>query len=391
MANTASITINSDRFQGLVKNVSSRVNAMKTRQLLQATISKFMKELSWVQDRLIVSKGENEAVVKELKAIQESLIEPERQHDALIFEKETVQKSFDAEGISESEIQKQSKQLHTLKQKDNQISEEISILNLTQREYRSQLDLLESQNKHYKDEQAKMGKQISSLLSEITAKERICNLLDKILSKSQDSSSDTQTIVQNYIADTQTEMNNLTKALADAQVEISKIQKVLPTATSEKNRLQIEVNNAIAETGSDYDIGKLETTIQSHKAREKTVIQLNDAMKNDIQKLESEIAVIDQKIREENENESRSARRYEYLLSQKHKMDAISSPEKEILRLQENAKHFQHEIKVSRDILDVSGMVKKELAESCNTMKSNALFYDNELDSLKESLSTILL
>jgi len=391
MANSATITISSDRFQGLVKNVSSRVNAMKTRQLLQATISKLMKDISWVQDRLMVSKAENETVVRELKAIQETLIDPKRQHDALIFEKETVQKSFDAEGISETEIQKQSKQLHTLKQKDNQMSEEISILNLTQKEYRSQLDLLVAQNKHFKDEQASMGKQSNSLVSEITAKERICSLLDTILSKSQDAGSDTQTIVQNYIADTRTEMNNMIKALAVNKTEIALVQKVLPTITSEKNRLQLEVNKALAETGSDYDIGKLESTIQSHKAQEKSVIQANDAMKMEIQKLEAEIAAIDQKIKDENENESRSARRYEYLLSQKHKMDAISSPEKEIIRLQKKAEDYQHEIKVSRDILDVSGIVKKELSESCNTLKSNALFYDNELDSLKESLSTILL
>ena len=391
MVNTASITINSDRFQGLVKNVSSRVNAMKTRQLIQAAISKDMKEISWVQDRLMVAKSEHEKVLQELNDINEALVEPKRQLDELKFEKDTVQKGFDAEGLSEIDIQKQSKQLQDLKLKDNQIDEEVSILNLSQREYQSQLNLLVSQNKHHKEELTKMKLQSSSVSSEIIAKKRICELLDKIQSESKEEDADIQSIVQNYITDTRTEIDQLTKALDEAQTDIARIKKELPSVTSEKKRLQLEVNKALAETGSNYDIGHLEKTIQSHRAKEKTVVQDNYARKKEIQTLESEIADIDQKIKAENETESRSARRYEYLLSQKHKMDAISDPEQEIQRLQKISNDYQHEIMVSRDILDVSGLVKKELTNVCNTLKSNVSFYDNELVSLQESLSNLLI
>jgi chromosome segregation ATPase len=391
MPNTASITINSDRFQGLVKNVSSRVNAMKTRQLLQASITRNMKELSWIQDRLTVSKAENEKVLQELNDIQNSLREPKRQLDELVFEKETVQKSFDAQGLSETDIQKQSRKLQRLKVKVNQTGEEVSILKLTQGEYQSQLDVLVSQNKHHNEELANFGHQSSSLKSEIIAKKRICNLLDKIISESKDDRADIRSTVQSYITDTKAEMDTLVKSLDESNTEIARIQKELPSVTSEKNRLQREVNNAIAETGENYDMVSLEKTIQSHKAQEKTLIQENDAMKKEIQALESEIAGVDQKINTEKETESRSARRYEYLLSQKQKMDTISNPEQEIKRLQEKSNDYQHEIKVSRDILDVSGSVKKELTDVCNILKSNVNFYDNELDALQKSLSSLLL
>jgi phage shock protein A len=391
MANNASITINSDRFQGLVKNVSSRVNAMKTRQLLQASITNNMKEISWVQDRLTVAKAENEKVLLELHEIQQSLVEPKRQLDELLFEKETVQKSFDSEGFSEANIQKQSRELQRLKIKDNQIGEEVSILKLTQGEYQSQLDVLLSQNKHDNAELADFGNQSTSLSSEIIAKKRISNLLDKIISQTQDDHADAPATVQNYITDTKAEMAQLLKTLDESNAEIERIQKELPSVTSEKKRLQREVNNALAETGEQYDIGNLENTIQSHKAQEKTLIQDNNAMKKDILALESEIAAIDQKITAEKETESRSARRYEYLLSQKQKMDTIKDPKKEIERLQEKTIDYQHEIKVSRDILDVSGIVKKEMTDVCNILKSNVSFYDNELESLQSSLSSLLL
>jgi chromosome segregation ATPase len=391
MPNTASITINSDRFQGLVKNVSSRVNAMKTRQLLQASITRNMKELSWIQDRLTVATAENEKVLQELNDIKNSLMEPKRQLDELTFEKETVQKSFDAEGLSETDIQKQSRKLQRLKVKVNQTDEEVSILKLTQGEYQSQLDVLVSQNKHYNEELANFGHQSSSLKSEIIAKKRICNLLDKIISESKDDRADIRSTVQSYITDTKAEMDTLVKSLDESNTEIARIQKELPSVTSEKNRLQREVNSAIAETGENYDMVSLEKTIQSHKAQEKTLIQENDAMKKEIQALESEIAGVDQKMNTEKETESRSARRYEYLLSQKQKMDTISNPDQEIKRLQEKLNDYQHEIKVSRDILDVSGSVKKELTDVCTILKSNVSFYDNELDALQKSLSSLLL
>jgi len=391
MPNTASITINSDRFQGLVKNVSSRVNAMKTRQLLQASITRNMKELSWIQDRLTVATAENEKVLQELNDIKNSLMEPKRQLDELTFEKETVQKSFDAEGLSETDIQKQSRKLQRLKVKVNQTDEEVSILKLTQGEYQSQLDVLVSQNRSYNEKLANFGHQSSSLSSEIIAKKRICNLLDKIISESKDDRADIRSTVQSYITDTKAEMDTLVKSLDASNSEIARIQKELPSVTSEKNRLQREVNNALAETGENYDMANLEKTIQTHKAQEKTLIQDNDAMKKEIQALESEIAAVDQKINTEKETESRSARRYEYLLSQKQKMDTISNPEQEINRLQEKSNDYQHEIKVSRDILDVSGSVKKELTDVCHILKSNVNFYDNELDALQKSLSSLLL
>jgi len=390
MPNTASLTINSDRFQGLVKSVSSSVNAMKNRQLLQASIARNLKEISWIQDRLTVAKAEDEKVLLELNDIKNLLMEPKRQLDELIFEKETVQKSFDAEDLSETEIQKQSRKLQSLKVKDNQMGEEISILKLTQGEYNSQQDVLISQNKHYNNELANFEHQSSSLSSEIVAKKRICNLLDKIISESTDDRADIHATVQNYINDTKKEMDHLVKTLDESNTGIARIQKELPSVTSEKKRLQLEVNKALAETGENYNIKNLEKTIQSHKAQELTLIQDNDTMKKDIQALESEIAAIDQKINTEKETESRSARRYEYLLAQKQKMDTISNPEQEIKRLQEKSNDYQHEVKVSRDILDVSGSVKKELTDVCNILQSNVSFYDDEVDALQKSLSSLL-
>jgi chromosome segregation ATPase len=350
-----------------------------------------MKELSWIQDRLTVATAENEKVLQELNDIKNSLMEPKRQLDELTFEKETVQKSFDAEGLSETDIQKQSRKLQRLKVKVNQTDEEVSILKLTQGEYQSQLDVLVSQNRSYNEKLANFGHQSSSLSSEIIAKKRICNLLDKIISESKDDRADIRSTVQSYITDTKAEMDTLVKSLDASNSEIARIQKELPSVTSEKNRLQREVNNALAETGENYDRVSLEKTIQSHKAQEKTLIQDNDAMKKEIQALESEIAAVDQKINTEKETESRSARRYEYLLSQKQKMDTISNPDQEIKRLQEKSNDYQHEIKVSRDILDVSGSVKKELTDVCHILKSNVNFYDNELDALQKSLSSLLL
>ncbi|ETR70754.1 MAG: hypothetical protein OMM_08579 [Candidatus Magnetoglobus multicellularis str. Araruama] len=100
---------------------------------------------------------------------------------------------------------------------------------------------------------------------------------------------------------------------------------------------------------------------------------------------------MDKQINAQKETESRSARRYEYLLSQKQKMDAIDDPEKEIDRLNSSAAVLQNETHVSQSILTVSSDIRKELTEMKHIFQTNTSFYEEELASMKNALEKLLL
>ncbi|ETR70755.1 MAG: hypothetical protein OMM_03010 [Candidatus Magnetoglobus multicellularis str. Araruama] len=266
---SAPITLDSDRMKGLIKNVSSRVNAMKTRQLLQASISRLLKEISYVQDKLVVVKAESETVSTQLRDIQKRLLEPERQLNELTFEKETVLESFSSEGLLEKDIQEKSKQLSELKLKTNQIEEEVTILSITQKEYQSQQRDLDQENQQHTQDMANIARQTGTLTSEIHAKKRISELLHTILTGHSDDTLDTQSVVQKYIDDTRAEIDTMSQSMQHALKKIDTIQKELPGLVSEKNRLEKQVNTTIAQTGDHYDISQMEKTIQDNKQKKR--------------------------------------------------------------------------------------------------------------------------
>jgi len=386
-----SITLDSDQMKDLVKDVSLRANVMKARQLLEASISKLVRENSYVQDRLTVAKSELSKVSQELNEIQTSLKAPQTQLNELTFEKETIQKNFASEVLMEQEIKVKSKQLSDLKIKINQIEEEVAILSITEKEYQSQHQVLVQVNNQQNSDIDNIQKQTLSLSSEIHSKKRILELLEEILAKHSDEDLDTQSIVQKFLDETRAEIDNITKNIDQSLQKIGSIQKELPDVKYEKDRLENQVNAAVSQIGDSYNIANLKKTLQSNKQKEAALIKENESKYQEIRKFETEIAALEKQISKERETESRLTRRYEYLLLQQKEMGSIEDPEKEIQRLKQSSKDLQLEIEISQSILDVSGDVRKELSGMQDVITKNISFYDGELDSLKDALAKLLL
>jgi len=388
---SASIALENDRMKGIIKKVSSRVLSMKTRQQLQVSISKLNREISYVQDKLTVTTGENTKISQQLDSLKNTLRAPQRQLNELMFEKETVLKSFSSQSKLEQEIQVKSKKLSDLKIKIDQVEEEVRYLSITEKEYMSQNYLLVQENRQHNQEISNIHQQTTHLTSEIQSKKRIFELLGEILGKHSDENINTQAVVQKYLDDTRAETSNLSTTIDQALTKINDIQKELPDVTSEKNRLEEKVNEALAHVGENYDIDQLKKTLQINKEKETSLLQKNENKLKEIRQLEAEIDAVEKQINNEKETESRSTRRYEYLLSQQKKMDKIDDPEKEIERLQQSINDFQQDISISKSILDVSGDVRKELSDMQDIIKTNMSFYDGELASMRDALAKLLL
>ncbi|MBF0452867.1 MAG: hypothetical protein HQK75_19355 [Candidatus Magnetomorum sp.] len=386
--NQQSILANPDKFQFLIKNVSSRVNTMKARQLLKAAITKMTKELSYIEDKLDVAQTEDEIVSNQLAKVQDIIAQPQMKLDALKIEKESVEKSFETSGLYEKEIEEKSRQLEAIKLRIGGIREDTTILKLTFKEYDLQQKRMQDQGQELKKESLFIKDQVAALQSDIHVKKRISALLTEILAKDPDGndSSDIEAVFLKYMQETHVEVDKISNEITAMSQSIAVKQKEEQTLVPEKEQLEKQVMALIAEIGNTVDVSVLEETVRKQKLEEASLLKSNEQMLKKINELEAEITRVDKKIANEKKIEKDSTHRYEYLLSIKQKMDALSNVEDEIQRLKNETDHYQKETLINRTVLDVCESVNKELTPSHEAMQASVSFYEKELSLLTENI-----
>jgi chromosome segregation ATPase len=382
--------------QDLVEKVAHQLNVKKEMEILSCEIPKERNEIEYLRGRTGAARKRLDETENAIKEMQLRMAEPKGKLTHLEEERQLAVEQYDRLKEIQKDIEGKLSKLPKIKAEIRKFSDEVQ-------KSSGRLQSLQSSYDEALQRKERLGQECESFKAKVTKLEEeipvMKNTRDILRGKQPEHfdadtfetiKGDVEMTVESYVSEVEGEIEGIKKETSSLNARLDAKQEEEGALLSKKGHLQETIEGLRTHIGEDKNRETLMTEFAKLERQRNEIAREAEQKKKEVNRIESALKSVDDRLGRERQIESDSNKRRSYLISRKGEMGNLESVADEIQRLKDEIQRLNMDSEVKRTLHETIKRLNEEVDPTRRQLHSTFEEYKRVFGEFEREINSLL-